>query len=145
MKKNIYFITLLFFTLFSFTACEEKAEPRIFVEPKLTVPITCMKLNTLGSDEALVERLKKLYTFSDRCDLTLTLSTKKDIVCNSPQNPMDKAYGKFPRSYIKLDLRRGIELQYSYYVDLYSNVDEDDVEEGFERLKKDLIVSKGVE
>jgi len=77
--------------------------------------------------------------------LTLTLSTKKDIVCNSPQNAMAKASGKFPRSYIKLKLRRGIELQYSYYLDLYSNVDEDDVEEGFERLKKDLIESKGAE
>jgi len=145
MKKNTYFITLLFFTLLSFTACEEKAKPRIFVELKLTVPITCMKLNRLGADEALVERLEKLYAFSDSCNLTLTLSTKKDIVCNSPQNAMAKASGKFPRSYLKLKLREGMELQYSYYVDLYSNVDEDDVEEGFERLKKDLIEPKGAE
>lgn len=145
MKKNTYFITLLFFTLLSFTACEEKAKPRIFVEPKLTVPITCMKLNRLGADEALVERLEKLYAFSDSCNLTLTLSTKKDIVCNSPQNAMAKASGKFPRSYLKLKLREGMELQYSYYVDLYSNVDEDDLEEGFERLKKDLIEPKGAE
>ena len=55
---------------------------------------------------------------------------------------MLKTSGKFPRSYLKLKLRKGMELQYSYYIDLYSNVDEDDVEEAFERLKKDIISKK---
>jgi hypothetical protein len=58
---------------------------------------------------------------------------------------MSKNMGKFPKSFIKIELREGMKLQYSYYVDLFSNVDEDDVEEGFERLKKDLLMPKGAE
>ncbi|SFZ98297.1 hypothetical protein MNB_SV-5-1810 [hydrothermal vent metagenome] len=50
--------------------------------------------------------------------------------------------GDFPKSYIKLKLRKGLKLQYTYYRDLYSNVDEDDLKDGFERLKKDLLNPK---
>ena len=140
MKKYLFLSALLFFV-----ACEEKATPRVTMDSSLALPITCMKLNTLSSDIELLEGLKKLYAFDDNCSLVLTLSSKKDIVCNSPQNAMAKASGKFPKSYLKLKLRKGMALQYSYYVDLYSNVEEDDVEEGFKRLKKDLIGSKGEE
>ena len=130
MKKYLFAILLL-------TACEEKSKPNITINSNLSLPIKCMKLNII--EEEFTNRLKELYPFDEKCDLTLTVSSKKDIVCNSPQNVMLKTSGKFPKSYLRLKLRRGMEVEYSYYIDLYSNVDEDDVERAFIRLKKDLI------
>ena len=130
--------------LIFFVACEEKSVPKVTVDSTLDLPITCMKLNDLGDEKILLNRLNKLYTFTNTCPLTLTLSSKKDIVCNSTNNMMSKNMGKFPKSFLKLELRQGMRLQYSYYIDLYSNVDEGDVEEGFERLKKDLIEPRGL-
>jgi len=145
MKKYLYLFTLTFSALIFFVACEEKAKPKVTIDSDLMLPIRCMKLNILGDDEELVNSLNNLYTFDKRCALTLTLSSKKDIVCNSTNNMMSKNMGKFPKSFLKLELREGMKIKYSYYVDLYSNVDEDDVEEGFEQLKKDLLTPKGAE
>ena len=145
MKKHLTFFILSLFALLFFVSCEEKAKPNITISPDLERPISCMKLNRLVEDTDLLNSLKKLYAFDDSCALTLTLRSKKDIVCNSTNNMMSKNMGKFPKSFIKLELREGIKLQYSYYRDLYSNVDEDDVEEAFERLKKDLLKPKGAE
>lgn len=137
MKKNLYLILLLLFT-----ACEEKVKPNVSINPTLSTPISCMKLNTLGLDVAWVDRLKELYAFDDGCDLTLSISSKRDIVCNSTHNMQMKNVGKFPKSYLRMEIRKGLKMQYSYYVDLYSNVDSDDVSEAFARLKKDLIEMK---
>ena len=145
MKKYLYLFTLTFSTLIFFVACEEKAKPKVTIDSDLALPITCMKLNILGDDKVLVNSLNNLYTFDKHCSLTLTLSSKKDIVCNSTVNMMSKNMGKYPKSFVKLELREGMKIKYSYYLDLYSNVDEDDVEEGFEQLKKDLLTPKGAE
>ena len=135
MQKYLYLFTILLLI-----GCEEKSKANITINPKLSLPISCMKLNVMNEESELTDKLKELYTFNKNCDLTLTLSSKKDIVCNSPQNIMLKTSGKFPKSYLKLVVRRGMKIEYSYYIDLYSNVDKDDVEEGFKRLKQDLIV-----
>jgi len=145
MKKHLYSFILTFFVLIFFIACEEKAKASITIRSDLERPISCMKLNKLTEDKELLSSLAKLYTFDERCTLTLTLDSKKDIVCNSTVNMMSKNMGKFPKSFVKLELREGMKLEYSYYLDLYSNVDEDDVIEGFKRLKKDLLTPKGVE
>ena len=137
MKKYLYFTLLLFFV-----ACEEKAKPTVIISSDLKRPISCMKFNRLSGDKEFLSSLEKLYDFNQSCPFVLTLSSKKDIVCNSTNNVMSKNMGKFPKSFLKLELRKGLKVEYSYYVDLYSNVDEDDVKEGFERLKKDLLVKK---
>ncbi len=135
MKKILYIITLILFI-----ACEEKEKPSVIISSDLERPISCMKLNKIGGDKELLESLEKLYDFNQSCIFTLTLSSKKDIVCNSTNNVMSKNMGKFPKSFVKLELRKGMKVEYSYYVDLYSNVDEDDIKEGFDRLKKDLLI-----
>ena len=135
MKKILYIITLILFI-----ACEEKEKPSVIISSDLKRPISCMKLNKIGGDKELLESLEKLYDFNQSCIFTLTLSSKKDIVCNSTNNVMSKNMGKFPKSFVKLELRKGMKVEYSYYVDLYSNVDEDDIKEGFDRLKKDLLI-----
>ncbi len=130
---------LLFSLLLWFGGCEEKAKPVIKKSQTLTTPIDCMALNTIGLEKDFVATLKGQYPFDESCSLKLNLSYKKDIVCNSSYNAMSKNMGRFPKSFVKLELRKGLGVVYSYYVDLYSNVDEDDLIEGVEQLKKDLL------
>ncbi|MCH9741220.1 MAG: hypothetical protein K0U38_10365 [Epsilonproteobacteria bacterium] len=132
-------LLLCLLALLLFTACQEKAKPAVTINPKLEHPISCMKLNTLNVEKDVLGQLKELYGFDESCSLVLIVSYKKDIVCNSPQNVHMNSVGKFPKSYLKFELRIGLEVQYTYYIDLYSNVDSDDIEEGFKRLERDLI------
>ena len=124
------------------TACEEKAKPVVTRNSDFPTPIKCMQLDSLDVDKTLINRLNELYSFDKTCPLTLTISYKKDIVCNSTQNVYRKNSGKFPKSYLKMELRKGLDVVYSYYIDLYHNVDVDDLNEGFKRLKQDLIENK---
>ncbi len=134
MKKYLYVLILILFI-----GCEEKAKPNVSMKSNLSTPISCMRLNTLGGDRVLIDRLKELYSFDESCDLTLSISSKKDIICNSTHNIQMKNVGRFPKSYLRMELRDGMDMVYSYYIDLYSNVDGDDVSEAFARLKRDLI------
>jgi len=135
MFRVLILIGMLWFVV----GCQEKAKPVVRQSGTLQTPISCMALNPLEGDRALMATLKSQYAFTEDCPYKLTLSYKKDIVCNSSYNAMSKNMGKFPKSFVKLELRRGMGVVYSYYVDLYSNVDEEDVIEGFTRLKKDLL------
>ena len=123
------------------TACEEKRKPVISVDTNVQLPLTCLKLNPLESEENFEATLKNLYTFKANCPHQLTLSYKKDIVCNSGYNASGQSLGKFPRSFLKLEVRKGLRVEYSYYIDLLDNVESDDVEEGFVRLKKDILMA----
>ncbi len=125
--------------LLGLMACQERVKPVVHKSDKLSTPISCMALNSLSEDQALIAVLRRQYNFDERCPLKLTLSYKKDIVCNSSYNAINKNMGKFPKSFLKLELRHGMEIVYSYYVDLYSNINQEDVAEGFTRLKKDLL------
>jgi len=132
-------ISLCIVVLLLLTACEEKRKPVVTISPKLTLPITCMRLNHLNVEKEVLNTFNTLYDFNETCPLTLSVSYKKDIVCNSTQNVQMKNVGRFPTSYLKLELRKGLEMQYTYYIDLYSNVDKEDMVEGFKRLKLDLM------
>jgi len=136
-------ITILLITLLLLTACEEKRKPVISMDANVQLPLSCLKLSPLESEKSFDAMLKKRYTFKANCPHQLTLSYKKDIVCNSGYNASGQSLGKFPRSFLKLEVRKGFTVEYSYYIDLLDNVESDDVEEGFARLKKDiLMVSK---
>ena len=134
MKSIVFFMTLLFLT-----ACEEKRKPVIFTDANMQLPLSCLKLNPLENEKKFDATLKKLYTFQVNCPHKLTLSYKKDIVCNSGYNASGQSLGKFPKSFLKLEVRKGLRVEYSYYIDLLDNVESDDVEEGFARLKKDIL------
>jgi len=133
--------SLLLMMLFLFTACEEKRKPVISMDANVQLPLTCLKLNPLGSEESFKATLKKLYKFKANCPHQLTLSYKKDIICNSGYNALGKSLGKFPKSFLKLEVRKGFVVEYSYYIDLLNNVESDDVEEGFSTLKKDILIA----
>jgi len=132
-------IAILLITLLLLTACEEKRKPIISIDTNVKFPLSCLKLNQLDSKEDFEATLKKLYTFKANCPHQLTLSYKKDIVCNSGYNASGQSLGKFPKSFLKLEIRKGFKVEYSYYIDLLDNVKSDDVEEGFSRLKKDIL------
>ncbi|SFV58897.1 hypothetical protein MNB_SV-12-1387 [hydrothermal vent metagenome] len=132
-------IQLSLLSILLFTACEEKLKPVVTINPKLKRPISCMKLNQINMEKEVLDTFNNLYDFNETCDLILSVSYKKDIVCNSTQNVNMKNMGKFPKSYLKLSLRKGLEIEYTYYIDLYKNVDKEDMKEGFARLKEDLI------
>jgi len=137
MIKNVVMVLALFFM-----GCNKKSEPLINKEANLSSPIACMSLNEFEIDKSFSEKLHTLYTFDTHCDLKLSIKYKKDIVCNSPYNPNSKNTSQFPKSFLNMELRRGLKVMYSYYIDLYSNVDEEDVEDAFKRLKRDLIQRK---
>jgi len=134
MKSTVFLMTLLLLT-----ACEEKRKPVISIDSKIQLPLTCLKLNSLGNEKKFEDTLKKRYTFKTNCPHQLTLSYKKDIVCNSGYNASGQSLGKFPKSFLKLEVRKGFALEYSYYIDLLNNVDIEDVEEGFTTLKKNIL------
>jgi len=134
MKSTLFLITLLLLT-----ACEEKRKPVISMDANVQLPLSCLKLSPLESEESFDAMLKKRYTFKANCPHQLTLSYKKDIVCNSGYNASGQSLGKFPRSFLKLEVRKGLRVEYSYYIDLLDNVESDDVEEGFTRLRKDIL------
>jgi len=135
MIKRLILIALLLM------GCSKKSEPIVKKDADLAAPVQCMALNELGIEKNFIKKLHSLYAFDERCDLKLTLKYKKDIVCNSPYNPNKKNVSQFPKSFLSLELRRGFKTEYSYYIDLYSNVDEEDIEDAMLRLKKDLEVS----
>jgi len=135
MKSTVFFMMLLL------TSCEEKRKPVISVDTNVQLSLNCLKLNPLESEESFEVTLKKLYTFKANCPHQLTLSYKKDIVCNSGYNISGQSLGKFPKSFLKLEVRKGFTIEYSYYIDLLDNVESDDVEEGFSRLKKDILTA----
>ena len=137
LEYNMLRVTIFFILLF-FTACEEKSEPRVTKSTTISSDISCLQLDSLGVDKLFVNKLNSLYSFNKNCDFSLNISSKKDIVCNSSHNMMSKNMGKFPKSFIKLEVRRGMKIEYSYYIDLFHNADEDDLAEGFNRLKRDL-------
>ena len=139
------FIILLIATLLFSSCQEEEKKPIVHKNSNRVTPLSCLKLDEFKEKNSLNTHLKTLYKFNPNCDYTLTLSYKKDIVCNSSYNIDMKSTGKFPKSFIKLKVRKGLDTLYSYYLDLYSNIEPDDIDKGFNRLKSDLLNLKSIE
>ncbi len=134
MKNLIRLIALVFIV-----ACTDKPKAAVQLDKKLQLPLKCLNLNTIDIDKAYKKRLESLYSFDKNCMFHLDVSYKKDIVCNSSYNSMAKSTGKFPKSFLKLEVRKGFDTKYSYYIDLLDNVQSDDVEVAFRRLKNDIL------
>ena len=118
--------------------CGNKPLINVYNKNILEKKIGCLKLSVLPENRSITNVLQELYPFSQRCDDRLEVSFKDNIVCNSHYNAQSKALGKMPSSYLKMELRHGLSLQYSYYIDLSHKPDKDDIKEGFERISEDL-------
>ena len=105
--------------------------------------IDCLRLSITPMDENISSYIKKYYhfsTISDLCPYSLNISYKSAIVCNSPYNASQKNLSSFPNSYLNMEIRKGMSLKYSYYIDLQHKPTADDVQKGWERIVKDLDV-----
>ena len=134
MKQHLFTLIILLLL----TACDDKALVSIYNTKITQTPPACMKLRVSPKDPSITKTLNSRYPFDDACDLTLEVSYKSGIVCNSSYNAAQKTLGTFPSSYLKMELRRGMALQYSYYIDLTSKPTVSDIHNGFDRLEKDM-------
>jgi hypothetical protein len=96
-----------------------------------------MKLVVFPPDKNIEKTLKKLYSFDDSCTVKLEVSKKSGIVCNSNQNSQTKAIAGLPSSYLRMQIKNQ-KLLYSYYIDLESDVRDEDVKKAFKRIKRDV-------
>ena len=136
---HIKLIALSAFSLFFLTSCDDSNVLVNFYDKQLK----SKKLNCLSyipeSNNTLDTALTKLYKFSKECPYTLELSYKSNIVCHSPYNVPLKVNSNFPSAYIKLEVRKGYKLEYSYYKDLTHKANLTDLKDAFDRLKSDIL------
>lgn len=96
-----------------------------------------MNLVVFPPEKTIETTLQELYTFDTTCDTDLVVSYKSSIVCNSNQNANNKALG-MAKSYLRLELKQGQRLLYSYYIDLAENLENKDVVKGFKVMQNAL-------
>ncbi|ADV46295.1 hypothetical protein [Nitratifractor salsuginis] len=103
-------------------------------------PPSCLALQVFPPDPDAKKTLRKLYRFRSECPYLLKVTTKEGIVCRSNGNAPIKATSNFPSAYLRMELRRGMKLLYTYYIDLTDEPDASDIEAAFDRFKKDIPV-----
>jgi len=137
MDSYKYKVFILIFSIL-LTSCNQKKSPIIKIDNNLSIPIRCLSIDKIDIDKKFLAKLNKLYNFNNNCKYKLYIKYKTDIVCNSPYNPNQKNLSSFPTSFLNLEIRDGLKLKYSYYIDLNDNVNEDDIKDAFIKVKKDL-------
>jgi len=136
MQKILFgVVTVLFIT-----ACDDNAIVNVYDKTILKTPIPCLKLSVIPETKFLTETMKSLYSFDEQCPYTLDVSYKNSITCNSTSNVQSRSISGFPSAYLSMKVRQGLSVKYSYYIDLKEDVSSKNLEKGFERLKKDLIL-----
>ena len=120
------------------TGCGEHPIVTLYDHNLTHTTIPCLALQVSPPDPNARKTIEALYPFTTECPYTLTLSTKNSIVCRSFGNAPKKATSDFPSAYLRLELRRGLKLLYSYYIDLTHAPEASDIHRAFGRLKEDL-------
>ena len=129
---------LLFSLLFFLTACQDKSIVKIYEKNLEHTNVTCLRLVVFPPDEKTQTILESIYSFSEECTVTLTVSQKAKIVCNSNQNAAKKTMSNFPSSYLRMDIKSENRPLYSYYVDLLDKADKGDLLDALSRVREDL-------
>ena len=117
--------------------CSDGSISQINDNSILEEDIKCLSLVVFPPKQSITEPLEKLYKFDKKCELSLVVSYKTGIVCNSNQNS-DKKVAGLPDGYLRLEIKKGTRLYYSYYKDLQDNMNDKDIEKGFKELKSTL-------
>lgn len=121
-----------------FSACSRKAEVNFYDKSLKETPLKCLSFQPSSTTE-LERALQKLYHFKNSCPNRVELSYKSGIICNSRFNAARKSTTNFPTAYLKLEVRDGFKLLYSYYIDLHKKPTTQDLKDAFERLKEDIL------
>ena len=137
-KMSVQSVFSLLFTLLFFVACDDGSQVTIYDKNLTSSKLKCLSYIP-ASKEKLDLELSKLYKFSSNCPYQLKLSYKSNIKCNSSYNVFEKTTTNFPSSFISLEVRKGLTIKYSYYKDLTSKADKDDLKKAFSRLKRDIL------
>ncbi|MBN2825480.1 MAG: hypothetical protein JXQ76_09165 [Campylobacterales bacterium] len=134
-----YFIAL--FVVMVLGGCDKKII-NVYDKKILTTPIDCLSLAIDPPNMMMQQTMQKLYDFKEGCKYTLAISYRNCIQCNANFNIQTKAIQGMPSSYLNMEIKEGRSLKYSYYVDLRSNVDEEDLQSGFRHLKNKLKINQ---
>jgi len=133
--------TLLIISAFLLAGCQDKAMTHFYDKSIASKPIGCLRLQVVPDNAEYKKVLESLYRFSDNCNMTLSVSYKSGIVCNSSYNAARKTLSNFPSSYLNMELRQGMSLLYSYYIDLEGKPDSADIKGAWKRIKSDLKIT----
>jgi hypothetical protein len=121
------------------SACSDRHPYVKLYDRNLTAtPPSCLALRVFPPDPSAEKTLRGLYPFRANCPYLLKVTTKEGIVCRSNGNAPAKATSNFPSAYLRLELRRGMRLLYSYYIDLTEEPGPSEVEAAFDRLRRDI-------
>jgi hypothetical protein len=138
VQREFKFLLFVFLTIFSLNGCKSDAQVNFYDKSLKNNKLNCLSF-TPQNNTKLEQKLKSLYKFDPNCPNRLELSYKSNIVCNSSYNAPQKATSTFPNAYLKLEVKKGFNLEYSYYIDLTSKPTTSDIEDAFNRLKKDIL------
>ncbi len=125
------------FMLSFLTACGEKPVIKIYPQAKKE-HIESLRLVVRPCDPDIEKTFRALYRFNPASVTVLYVSHKENISCNSNQNAPQKALSNFPGNFLRMEVKRGPVLYYSYYIDLDEKADADDIKRAFQKLKRDL-------
>jgi len=137
--RYILSVVLILVSLF-WSGCSDDAVVIVFDKTITNEKIPCLALFIPKPDLQVEGTLRSLYHFDKDCAWKLEVTKKDSIVCNSTQNVQKKALAHFPSSYLKMQIKKDDQLKYSYYIDLDESLTQEDVVQGFQRIKKDLIL-----
>ena len=121
-----------------FLGCSKDPIVTVYNNAITTSPVKCLRLSIIPKNQMIHDILTKKYTFDSSCDTVLDVSTKSEIKCNSPYSASKRTMTNFPSAYLKMEIRKGMTLQYGYFVDLTSKPDASDVSDAFDRIVADL-------
>jgi len=123
-----------------FSACSDNSIVTIYDKTVLEENEKCVELIIFPPNKTIEETLKAQYTFKDNCALKFEVFTKGKIHCNSNQNSQTKAMGNMPSAYLRMEITKENKTLYTYYIDIKDEILPLHVENGFARMKEDLII-----
>jgi len=131
-------LLLLTFIALLLSGCKSDAQVNFYDKSLKENKLKCLSFIP-QNNTPLEQKLKSLYKFDNNCPNRLELSYKSGIVCNSSFNAAQKTTTNFPNSYLKLEVKKGFNLAYSYYIDLTDKPTTSDIKDAFSRLKEDIL------
>jgi hypothetical protein len=120
------------------SGCDDGSIVTVYDKSIKNTPIECLRVSIMPPDKQIQRTIQSLYTFKDNCNYSLNITYKSSIVCNSPYNAAQKNLSAFPNSYLNMEIRKGMSLEYSYYIDLQHKPNSDDIQKGWHKITQDL-------
>ncbi len=139
MHLKIFVQTVFSILFIAILSSCNKAEITYYNKKLKSNKIACLSYSP-KSRVLLDNSLESMYSFKSNCRYKLELSYKSDIVCNSPYNYSQKTTTNFPSAYLNLEVKKGFNLEYSYYIDLTQKPTVNDLKKAFDRLRVDILI-----